>query len=158
MLDKLKSILGSLAPAIASVLGGPLASIAVGFLGDKLLGNKNSNIVDIIAAVKDPNAAVKLKELDKEFALIDLEAAKLISAENLAQIEVNKIVATQGFWDSGWRSALGWLGFLALLNETILMPYLAAFGIVIPHVDINLLYGVLTVLIGARSLDKWKGK
>jgi len=64
-----KKTLSSIAPTIATALGGPFAGAATKFIGDKLLGNENASeqeISEVILGASSSDLA-KLKELDLEF-------------------------------------------------------------------------------------------
>jgi hypothetical protein len=65
-----KSIVGAVAPALATVLGGPLAGVAVKALSSKLLGTDTGTEADIAEAVAamTPADLVKLKEVEAELA------------------------------------------------------------------------------------------
>jgi hypothetical protein len=77
----LKDIVRTVAPTIATALGGPLAGTAVAALSNKLLGKPDGKEPELLAAVASasPETLLKLKELDQEFAAkmgqlgIDLE-------------------------------------------------------------------------------------
>jgi len=64
-----KNTLNSIAPTIATALGGPLAGAATKFIGDKLLGNENASEQDISDAILSASSAdlAKLKQIDLEF-------------------------------------------------------------------------------------------
>jgi len=66
-----KSIVGTVAPTIASALGGPLAGVAVKALGTKLLGKEDATEEEVSTAIlsASPESLLKLKELESEFAL-----------------------------------------------------------------------------------------
>jgi hypothetical protein len=76
-----KDLVRSVAPALATALGGPVAGIAVKELGVKLLGKEDASESEIAAAVASggSDVLIKLKELDQQFATrmtelgIDLE-------------------------------------------------------------------------------------
>lgn len=164
-MDILKKLISSIAPTISTILGGPLAGIATQFLADKLVGNPDASISDIITAVKSPDAAIKLKELDIQFKLelakLQLEHEKLDSQDRQAQLEINLEDAKSGnFFKGGWRPALGWLGVIAIFNNFVVLPYLAMFNISIPVLDVGELMPLVILLlggIGARSYEKIKG-
>lgn len=64
-----KSIVGTVAPSVATALGGPLAGVAVKAIAGKVLGKADATEEEVEAAVAgaDPNTLIKLKELDVEF-------------------------------------------------------------------------------------------
>jgi hypothetical protein len=66
-----KSIVKTVAPALGTALGGPLAGAATKFIADKLLGNPDASEDQIAQAIQTatPDQLLKLKELDNNFAL-----------------------------------------------------------------------------------------
>lgn len=64
-----KSIVGSVAPTIATALGGPLAGVAVKTLAGQLLQKPDATEDEVAAAVvsADPQSLVKLKEIELDF-------------------------------------------------------------------------------------------
>ena len=81
MNDTLKSILGAVAPALATALGGPLAGMAVEAISVGLLGKPGGDMKEIATAVTagGPDALAKLKQIDADFEIkmaslgVDLE-------------------------------------------------------------------------------------
>lgn len=78
-----KKVIGAVAPALATALGGPLAGTAVKQIADKVLGNPEASQAEVEAAMMSasPEMLVKLRELDQEFAAkmaaMGIELAKL---------------------------------------------------------------------------------
>ena len=66
-----KSILSSVAPTIATALGGPFAGTAVKFLAGKLLGDesKSQDEVEQFILGASPEQLVNIKKLDNDFKL-----------------------------------------------------------------------------------------
>lgn len=66
-----KSIVRTVAPALGTALGSPLAGVAVKFIADKFLGNPEATEGEIATSIisSSPEQLVKLKELDNNFAL-----------------------------------------------------------------------------------------
>ena len=64
-----QKVVGSVAPLLATALGGPLAGTAVKFLADNFLGDSNATSEDIELAVRGASTEtlLKLKELDLQF-------------------------------------------------------------------------------------------
>jgi len=99
-MDLLKSfgpLIGTIAPTIATALGGPLAGMAVRAVSSALFGHENGTEADVLAAMGQatPDQLSALKKIDADFAVqmksldIDLErisAADRDSARNM-QIE-----------------------------------------------------------------------
>jgi hypothetical protein len=82
-LDLIKSILTSVAPSLATALGGPLAGMAVAKISQAITKKPDTPADQLAAAIQqsaDPDILVKLKQADAEFAEtmkkldIDLEA------------------------------------------------------------------------------------
>lgn len=63
-----KSVIASVAPTIATMLGGPLAGVAVKTIGDKLLGNPAATPADVeqAMATASPDTLIKLKQIDAD--------------------------------------------------------------------------------------------
>lgn len=71
-MDSLVNLLRGVAPALATAVAGPLGGAAVSLIASKL-GVEDSVESVAKAIVGDPNAALKLKELDLEFARLDAQ-------------------------------------------------------------------------------------
>jgi len=140
-----KDIVGAVAPALATALGGPLAGTAVRALSTKLLGRDDGTEEDVAKAVlgADPATLLKLKELDKDFAVqmrqldVDLEKVAAGDRDSARQREIQTrdtapatlaCVVVGGFF-----SVLGLLVF-AHIPESAQQP-------------INLLLGALTAML-----------
>lgn len=91
-----KSIVRTVAPTAATMLGGPLAGMAVKALGDKLLGNPNATEAEVQAAVigASPADLVKMKEIDADLkkslsdAGVKLEQIAADDRNSARQLEV----------------------------------------------------------------------
>lgn len=113
-----KSILGGIAPTIATALGGPMAGAATKFIASHLLGDENATEKDIeqfvlganpeqLATIKqiDNNFKLKMKELD-----VDLER---ISVDNTKSA---RVMATKtSMWPQIILSALFVVGYFVVL-------------------------------------------
>lgn len=64
-----KSIIGTVAPTIATALGGPMAGAAVKFLGSQFLGDENASEQQVSEFVQNanPDTLLKIKQADQEF-------------------------------------------------------------------------------------------
>lgn len=89
-------VVQSVAPALATALGGPLAGIATKTIADKLLGNPGADETEVAAAIQGatPEILAKLREIDREFQVrmreldIDLDrisAQDRIDARSMAK-------------------------------------------------------------------------
>lgn len=83
-----KSLVGTVAPGIATALAGPLAGAAVKVLGDKLLGKPDASADEVAAALSNGGLSgdqiVALKAAEQNFAL---EMAKINAASDAALIQ-----------------------------------------------------------------------
>lgn len=79
-----KTIVGTVAPTLASALGGPLAGVAVKTLASQLLNKPDATDQEVEAAITgaDPQTLLKLKEIDAEFKKTMVDAG--IKIEQIA--------------------------------------------------------------------------
>ena len=124
-----KSIVGAVAPALATALGGPLAGAAVSAIGGQLLGNdaaSESEVAAVVAAGK-PEMLARLKEIDAEFKVkmeqlgIDLEQINQADRASARQreIEVRDWTprALAGLVTIGFFGILAWIIGYGLPNS-----------------------------------------
>lgn len=135
-LDAVKGIIGSVAPALATALGGPLAGLAVSKISTAITGKPDTPPDDVAATIQqttDPQLLLKLKQADAEFAEqmkqldVDLEALAEKDRESARTMQV----ATRSWIPAFLAIALtiGFFGLLALLalhqvpsaNETVIV-------------------------------------
>jgi len=66
-----KSIIGTVAPTIATALGGPMAGAAVKFIGGQFLGDENAGEDQVAEFVRNagPDTLLKIKHADNDFAV-----------------------------------------------------------------------------------------
>lgn len=82
-----KSIIGAVAPTIATALGSPLAGMAIRTLSNTLLGHENGSETDIAAAMgmATPDQLAKIKESDQLFAVrmkeLDIDLEKIAASD-----------------------------------------------------------------------------
>lgn len=71
----LKDTVKTVAPAIATMLGGPVAGVAIKALSELFLGKSDASEDEIYQAMQtaSPDLLIKLKELDKQFYQIDAD-------------------------------------------------------------------------------------
>jgi len=171
----LTDLLKTVAPTLATALGGPLAGAAVAFLASKL--GVDPELVERTVAGMGPTDLIRMKELDYDFQkFMVTEGQKL----NLAQIEVNKAEAgSDSLFKGGWRPAAGWVcvlalaltyipkaavltwfwcfqNYLLLTDPTYAAPSLLAF----PDLGVTDLIGLLMALLGMaglRSVETLRG-
>lgn len=98
-MDLLKSfgpLLGSIAPTIATALGGPVAGMAVRAISGALFGHENGTEDDIMAALANPNGdqLAALKKIDADFKVqmksldIDLERISEADRDSARNMEI----------------------------------------------------------------------
>jgi len=110
-----KKIVGSVAPALATALGGPLAGVAVKTIANQVLGKPEATEQEVEAAILDasPQDLIKLRQVDNEFrALLVNAGIKLeeISAADRANARERE-VKTGDSWTPRIIAAavvLGW--------------------------------------------------
>ena len=156
-------ILKSVAPTIATALGGPLAGAAVSFLASKL--GVDPAVVEQTVAGMGPADLVKMKELDQQF---QLDMAKIGISIDMAQIGVNTTEASStDRFVSGWRPFVGWVGGVSLAYVAIVEPvarftaqvgfqYAGPFPVIDTTLTMQVLLGILG-LGGLRTMEKKAG-
>lgn len=78
-----KGIVGEVAPAIGTALGGPMAGTAVKFIADKLLGKKDAGAQEVANYITNatPEQLAQLKKLDNDFSVqmrqLDVDVEKI---------------------------------------------------------------------------------
>lgn len=112
--DKIKGLIGSVAPVLGAALGGPLGGIAGKFIGDAL-GVAPDQIEQTLATAS-PDILVLLRKLDREFeakmAELEVDVFKLEVADTSNAREMAK---SSGAWPQIGLSAAYTLGYFALL-------------------------------------------
>jgi hypothetical protein len=117
--NKLRSIAGVSLPAIGTALGGP-AGAAVGVMLGKALGTDTTP--DAVAAALDPEAAVKLRQIEADLskAQIDADVSVLQAVNTTMQTE-----AKADHWPTySWRPFVGFCFGIAWLGDYMALPLL----------------------------------
>jgi len=158
----LTDILKSVAPTLATALGGPLAGAAVSFLSSKL--GIDPAVVQQTVAGMTADQLVQMKQMDLDFHKFMAENGIKL---DLAQIEVNKQDATSlSLFVAGGRPFILWICGIAFAYATILEPLArfvaqVAFGYSgqFPVIDTTITMQVLLGLLGLSGMRSWeKGK
>jgi len=80
----LKGLLGTLAPTIATAVGGPMGGVAMKFLADKFVGGDTGKVEDFLLSA-NPETLKSLKVADMEFkrdmAGLGVDLEKIASAD-----------------------------------------------------------------------------
>ena len=140
-MDTLISLLKGVAPVLATAVAGPAGGAAVGWIASKL-GIPDDTVEGITEALTgNPEMAMKLKELDLEYA--KLEAADRDSARN-REIEIAK--SDVHFITKNITSILA----IAILTGALIIPMLVFF-VDFPDSQENILIFVLGSLFGIAT-------
>lgn len=143
-----KSLVRSVAPAIASTFGGPLAGLGVAALSTALLGKADGSEADVAAALATatPDTLLKMKEADQQFAVemkkldIDLEKISAGDRDSARKREVEVKDKTPRN-----LAYLFTIGFFSVLGAELLI---AVKGIEIAEAALRTLDVTLGVLFG----------
>lgn len=111
-----KSVVGSVAPALATALGGPLAGMAVKTLATQFLGKDDATEKDVAQAIAaaTPQDLIRLKEIDAEFSKAMLTAGvdlERIAAEDRNSAR-NREIQTHDSWTPRVLAAIVVGGFM----------------------------------------------
>jgi hypothetical protein len=109
-------------------------------------------------------AKLKMFELQQQGELAVLQAETALAT---GQMEINKVeAASDSFFKSGWRPAVGWICVFGLFYQFVFLPFatffLALYEVraVMPAMDLNTLMTLLFGLLGLggyRTIEKLKG-
>jgi len=123
------------APLLGGLVGGPAGS-AIGGLIAAAVGADDESPQAIAAAIeRDPEAALKLRELEtrhrEALEQMALERARAeLTAETERIGEVNRTMRAElagtGFWRTGWRPAFGWAMALSFAWTMLVIGYVIA--------------------------------
>lgn len=156
----LANIVGKAAPALGTLLGGP-GGAAVGGLIASALGTANAP-EDVAAAVKDPDALVKLRQIeaDKATKLQELLAAQAQAEIAAAQAQVqavNNTMQTEAkadHWPTySWRPAIGFV-FAAYIASLFILPLFGKAPVVL-SADMTMAVGAI---LGVASWFRGKAQ
>ena len=138
-----RTLVGTVAPALGTALGGPLIGMAVSAIGKAVLGKDDATHDEIEAAMANatPEMLLKLKQADQAFAL---EMKKLdvdIYALETKDVQSARALFSVNYWPQMILSALFVGGYFIILSLYIT-----------GHVMIEAtLKDTVTVLIGIMS-------
>lgn len=114
-------LLQSVAPSIASKLGGPLAGIAVKTLSQALLGKPDATEDEVGAALENasPDAMLELRRLDQQFAvqMAEIDALDRDSARQLYKVDKTPQIVLTGLYTVGYFAIL-----IGLLTNLFTIP------------------------------------
>lgn len=138
-----KSIVGSVAPTIATALGGPFAGMAVSAISKAVLGKQDATEAEVgeaLARSSDPEILLKLKTAEQEFAekmkQLDIDLEK-IAADDRASARQREAAVK----DTTPRN----LAYLYTGGYFVMMAALFKFGVPEDSRDLlNTLIGILS--------------
>jgi hypothetical protein len=113
ILQPWKRLVGSIAPTIATAMGGPLAGTAVKFLAGELLGDEDATHGAIQSAIigSSPENLAKIKEIDAKFKIemerigvdvYELEIEDRKDARALAKVSMGPQIALSVLFIGGY--------------------------------------------------------
>jgi hypothetical protein len=143
-----KKIVGTVAPGLATALGGPLAGVAVQALSAALLGKQDGTEAELAAAITTggSDALLKIKEADNAFLLklaeLDVDIEK-VNAGDRADARRREIDAHDS-WTPRFLAATVVLGFMY-------MVYMMISGSATEQLSNPVISGVVGTLIGYVS-------
>lgn len=140
-----KNILGTVAPMLATAVGGPLAGTAVKFLTDGLGLNDGAGEKEISIALKTatPETLAKLKELDNSFVIkmeelgINLEEIHAKDRNSARNMQVETRSRMPAF--IALTALAGFFGILTAMIFIAIPP--------ISEAPVNIMLGVLGTLV-----------
>lgn len=113
--DALKGILKTVAPTIATAVGGPMGGVAMKFLADKFVGGDTGKVEDfLLSANPDQLAQLKLAdmEFDKEMRKLDIDLEKISAGDRASAREMAR---ERGFTPQIVMSIVYSAGYFAVL-------------------------------------------
>ncbi len=171
-----KKLIGTVAPFLGTLIGGPFGGAAGAAIGKFLLGNENASEKEIEKAIANasPETLLDLRKLDAEerirHAELAIDAMKVSQQPALAQVELNKTEATHGdWWARGWRPAIGWVCASVLAIHGISFALVSAFiwvkmciaqNTILPFPAIPEIREIMLLILGGgiwRTIEKIKG-
>jgi len=161
-----KETLATVAPTIATALGGPLAGIAVGVAADALgLSDRTQQALEAAVTGGNPETLLRLKEADNSFKLemerlgVDLERihqADRVSARDLAKVDMRPQVILSIVFIGGYFGAMFALHGVLFETKDINSQVVALFGALI-GVFTREMSGIMQFWFGSSSGSKEKG-
>ena len=148
-----KDIISSVAPKLASAIGGPFAGVATKFIAGKLLGDETATESDIAAYIEgaSPEQLGTLKSLDNDF---EIEMRRLGVEEYGIEVEDRKSARLM----ADKRPQIILSGVYTIGYFTLVFGLLANF-LTIPEEGRDLIIGLIGILTAAQTqlLNFWFG-
>lgn len=136
----IKDIIATVAPTLATALGGPLAGVATRAIAGKILGKDDASFAEVEAAITGASGAdlVRLKELEYEFKA-QMEEAD-IKLESIAADDRNSARLRQ-VQMKDWTPSV--LGLAIIIGFFGVLAYIFRFGLPAEGSE------VLLIMVGA---------
>lgn len=140
-----RSVVRTVAPTVATALGGPLAGVATRALGERLLGKPDADEAEIEAAVlaASPADLAKIKEAELTFqsdmAALDVDMERIAAADRASARQ--RQIDTKD-WMPAVIAAVAIVGFFGLLAMIALVDMPPA-----SEAPLNIMLGVLGALV-----------
>lgn len=150
-MDTLINLLKTLAPSLATAVAGPLGGAAVSYMASRL--GVEDTVVEVAKAISDdPAAAQKMRELELEFAKVDLESIKVDQA-NTTQRWTSDMAS-----DSWLSKNVRPMALIALFTGYFMFALMSAYGYNANESYVTLLgnWGMLVfgAYFGSRGIEK----
>ena len=121
MIDKIKNLVSTVAPALGSALGSPLGGAAISMIADKLGVPNNQQAVEKAIRQATPDEMLKLKEADNEFEVkmkeLDVDVFRLETED-----KQNARAAFSKDWTTKLMGLLTLSGFMGYIFLVTLQP------------------------------------
>ena len=121
MLDKLKNLVGTVAPALGSALGSPLGGAAISMIADKLGVPNNQQAVEKAIRQATPDEMLKLKEADNEFE-VKMKELEVDVFRLEAEDKQNSRATFSKDWTTKLMGILTLSGFMGYIFLVTLQP------------------------------------
>lgn len=149
----LKGLLGTVAPALGTALGGPMGGVAMKFIADKFTGGKTGEVEDFLLSA-NPETLKELKvanlEFEKEMKALGIDLERIHAADRGSARDLAK---AKGFWPQVIISAVYSTGY-----------FVVVFAFMLGHIAVSpehevMFGGLLGVLTAAQVqiMNFWFG-
>lgn len=151
MWDEIKKMIGTTAPALGTVLGGPAGGVVGGLIANALGVDEDPK--EIAKALKDPKNLEKIKELEiknKELInnyLLEMAKVKLEDKKSAREREIELAKANKKNFIQPLLATIGVAAFFGMVG------YLIAFGLADMSKEASFIVGNLTGIAGAIAKD-----
>lgn len=151
--NTLKGLLKTVAPTIATAVGGPMGGVAMKFLADKFVGGDTGKVEDfLLAANPEQLAQLKLADMEfqKEMKKLDIDLEQIATEDRASARDLAK---TKGFMPQVIMSGVYTFGYFGII-WAFMQGYIA-----VPDQYSSMFTGMLGVLGAAQIqiINFWFG-